>query len=368
MKNLNPLLIPILFFAISFGARSQFQYKVPDPVKIRKNQIDVIVCPKVELMSIVQMISEYPKVMGFLMLKDSCKYKDEVIEHFSPFKSHPVVELFNSLSLRPAMLNFSAPSNVMLITDNNLKPRKDIRQDDFVIKRIGGQDTLEMFLKLMTDFAVKSDFNRFFSEHQDFYKTIVQNAVNNLGNSNYIAELENFYGKKQKSYNIILVSLYSSCGYGNSLLCKGDKREIYNTMGTRKIINQIPDFGDNDYLKFMIRHEFSHPFINPLTEKYWDYIKEYSSNYDSIPEVARKNVCGDWQECINEFTIRAIGTFLAENESKELGKKIYDREKSRGVNNIDALVAKIQNFSANRKSYPDLESYYKNLLDVFKNQ
>jgi hypothetical protein len=61
----------------------------------------------------------------------------------------------------------------------------------------------------------------------------------------------------------------------------------------------------------MIRHEFSHPFINPVTEKKWSYIESWSSGYDSIPEIARKQVCGDWQECINEFVIRAVTTHLA---------------------------------------------------------
>ena len=118
----------------------------------------------------------------------------------------------------------------------------------------------------------------------------------------------------------------------------------------------------------MIRHEFSHPFINPLTEKYWDYIKDYSHNFDSIPEVAKKNVCGDWQECINEFIIRAITTQIAYNESDDVGRQGYEREKSRGVYNMDMLLNKIRYYQSNRETYPTLDSYYLNILDVFKEE
>jgi hypothetical protein len=47
----------------------------------------------------------------------------------------------------------------------------------------------------------------------------------------------------------------------------------------------LPFFGDEEYLKYMIRHEFSHPFVNPMTEKYWQNIKDYSALYGSIPEI-----------------------------------------------------------------------------------
>jgi hypothetical protein len=178
--------------------------------------------------------------------------------------------------------------------------------------------------------------------------------------------LESFYGVKQESYNIVLVSLYNHVGYGNSLLCTNEKREIYNTMGPGGIINNVPFFGDENYLKYFIRHEFSHPFVNPLTEKYWVYIKDYSYKYDSIPEVARKNVCGEWQECINEFIIRSVTTQIAYQDGDDSGLIAYKIEKSMGVNYLDSLLKKIRFYQANRNIYLTFESFYLNILDVFK--
>lgn len=186
--------------------------------------------------------------------------------------------MFDCLSMQPRMLNFSAPSNIMLYTDESLRLREDITLDDFVINRIAGMDSLKVFLELMQDFVIQSLFNKFFQNHETHYLNIVENTIKNLGQINYVDELESFNGKKQKSCNIILVSLYNSVGYGNSLLCENEEREIYNTKGPNSVISNMPFFGDENSLKYVIRHEFGHTFVNPLTEQYWDSIKDYSAN------------------------------------------------------------------------------------------
>lgn len=369
MKNI--LIICALTIVISISAVDTFAwepYKAPEPVSRIKNHIEVCVHPQVELISIIQTIGNYPSILGFLMSNDSSEYKKDVNTYFGRYKEHPAVKMFDRLSSQPRMLNFSAPSNIMLYTDNNLCLRKDVNLDNFVLNRAGGEDSIAVFLDLLRDFATCSSFNEFYEKHRDYYLVIVNTTAGNLGDHDYISELEAFYGRKQKSYTIILVSLYSGLGFGNSLLFTDDKRELYNTMGSMKIEKDVPFFGDKDYLKYMIRHEFSHPFINPVTEKYWDSIKSFSSGYESVPEIARKKVCGDWQECINEFVIRAVTTHIANNESDETGRRAYEKEKSRGVSYLDDLLGKIAFYQANRETYPTFESYYHEILDIFKEE
>ena len=364
----RPFLCTIVLGFLTFPIvlNSQSNYKIPKPITKDYNQISVGVFPQVELISIVQTIGKYPTVLGFLMAKDTSTYRTEVINHFNFHKNHPAVLMFNRLSLQPRMLNFSAPSNIMLYTNDSLGLRTDIELDDFVINRAGGIDSLRFFLRLLSDFAVQSAFNKFFEDHSDFYLTIAENTIKNMGSFNFISELENFYGKTQNSYNIILVTLYSSVGFGNSLLYSNEKRDIYNTLGPKTVLNYVPFFGDENSLKYMIRHEFSHPFVNPLTEKYWNFIKDYSQYYDSIPPVARKNVCGDWQECINEFIIRAVTTQIAYNESVSVGSQVYSKELASGVSYLDELMDKIKLFESRRDTFLTFESFYPNILDVFK--
>jgi hypothetical protein len=369
MKNiLNVCTIMFIMSFYALDAMSGETYIAPEPVSRTKNYITICVHPQVELISIVQAISNYPSILGFLMSDHPSEYKVAVDSYYLGYKEHPVVRMFDRLSSQPRMLNFSAPSNIMLYTDSNLRLREDVVLDNFVLDRAGGRDSLVAFLDLLRDFATLSSFNEFFQEHKDYYLAIINSAADNLGDRNYISELETFYGKKQKSYNIILVSLYKAVGFGNSLLHADNTYDLYNTMGPLRVENNVPFFGDENYLKYMIRHEFSHPFVNPMTERYWDYIKTYSSNYDSIPEIARKQVCGDWQECINEFVIRSITTHVAYNETEEAGRWAYEKEKSKGVSCLDILLNKINHYDENRETYPTFESYYLKILDIFKDE
>ncbi len=40
----------------------------------------------------------------------------------------------------------------------------------------------------------------------------------------------------------------------------------------------------------MIRHEFSHSFINPLTDELWNYIKGYFIKFEAIPHIAKETI------------------------------------------------------------------------------
>jgi hypothetical protein len=341
-------------------------YRLPEAVTLEHNRITVGVFPQVELISIVQSVSHYPETFAFLMAEDSSAYAGEAARHFSPYRDHPAVKMLDRLSLQPGMLNFSAPSNIMLLADESLCLRSDIVKDEFVISRAGGIDSLSLFLELLRDFAVKSSFNEFFCGHRQFYQSLAEQAIASMGPMNYIAELENFYGSSQRYYNIVLVSLYGSVGFGNSLLHNDQKREIYNTMGPRAVKDGKPFFGDGEYLKHMIRHEFSHPYVNPMTEKYWHLVRDHNGNFDTIPETARKGVCGDWQECINEFVIRAVTTYLAYCESDEAGERAYTRESGRGVIWLDELLKNIRFFESERNTFPTFDLFYPKILEVFQ--
>lgn len=363
VKSSLPYLIVLMGV---FGAVNNLTaQKLPSGYQSEDKQIQVMVSPQVELISLIQAIGNYRDILPFLISDLEFSYKENVLEHFSPFSGHAAVKMFDRLSAQPRKLNFNAPSYIMLFTEQGLQLRKDIELDEFVVNRIDGKDSMEVFLGLLRDFVEVSDFGSFFQNNEAYYQSIIDQSINEMGSLNYIKEMEDFYGFSQHSYHMVLVSLYPSLGFGNSLLRLDGKREIYNVMGASSLKEGIPFFGDEKYFKYMIRHEFSHPFVNPLTEMHRDKIMPYSENFESLPENARQHVCGEWEECINEFIIRAITTWLARQESETLGDWAYQREKSRGVAYLDVLLEKIEAYQNNRIQYPTLKDYYPKLLKVF---
>src|SRR5512133_855113 len=147
-RLLSSLLIPGLIFSpVVLNARSD--YRLPEPVTMEHNQVTVGVFPQVELISVIQAIGTYREALGFLMAGDTSAYGAGVLAHFGPYRNHPAVQMFDRLSLQPGMLNFSAPSNIMLMADESLSLRTDIEPDEFVFKRAGGIDSLRILLGLL---------------------------------------------------------------------------------------------------------------------------------------------------------------------------------------------------------------------------
>ena len=75
----------LFFFAIPIILNAQEPYKFPEEVTKEYNKITVGGFPRVELISLVQTISKYPTVLGFLMAEGTSFYKTEVFNHFKSF-------------------------------------------------------------------------------------------------------------------------------------------------------------------------------------------------------------------------------------------------------------------------------------------
>ena len=117
-------------------------------------------------------------------------------------------------------------------------------------------------------------------------------------------------------------------------------------------------------MEFIQRHEFSHPFVNPLTSEHSDAVASLSRVFDTLPEGARK-VCGEWEECVNENIVRAVTTHLAFEDGLEVGQAALERELDRGAVFVPALLDLVRDYDASRDRYPTLASYYEKLLTAF---
>lgn len=131
-------------------------------------------------------------------------------------------------------------------------------------------------------------------------------------------EVNDFYGHKNNSYRIILTILQLG-NYGiefdNNGILKINcilsiKESSYTWDGQSEKNSEL------DSLNTII-HEFSHPYINPLTDKYIEEVNSYKAAYDKLSAYKAPGFISgytDWTECVNEHIVRAI--------SIHIGKKI----------------------------------------------
>ena len=119
----------------------------------------------------------------------------------------------------------------------------------------------------------------------------------------YVSILESEYGVEENAYYYILSGLMNG-NYGISFDAeKKSGKDLYSVFSTN-------DFSISPAILF---HEYSHPFINPLTEKYENLVSKYKSTHELLAKYRLPGFLsgyGDWSECVNEHFVRAMAIHL----------------------------------------------------------
>lgn len=235
--------------------------------------------------------------------------------------------------------------------------------DDFLLKRANGEDRLKEFINHLRDFAVETDFMSFYKNNQDIYDEHLLPVKRVSRKFRHIELLEDYYGLRQSSYNIIMAPL-SRASYGLHLN-KGEEKDLYSVCGIASFGNE----GEIDIDKFiyLVWHEFSHPFINPITERNNELADKYFYRFKDIQAHVMKSGYGrDWHECVNEHIIRAVNARFAELEfGKKKGQQMLRQELDQGFILVADLCESLKIYENKRDIYPNIEMYYSELLRIF---
>jgi hypothetical protein len=331
------------------------------PVAKAVGSIRVTVDPRVEVMSVIQTVGGYRELYPVLLARESSTYRQHVEQVFSKYASRRAVAMVTDLSR--GGFNFSRPPFVMLHLDESLRMRRDIVPDALAVKLSGGEDNIAELAREIAGFCKQSGFAAFYEEHREFYMSLVDQAARSLAARDYIRDVETFYGARQKAYTLVLVPLYGHVGYGPHLTLKDGSHEVFNILGPLDVKDGVQNFAyGTSYFEDMQRHEFSHSFVNPLATENHAEVEKLSPLFQRMPEAARNNVCGDWEECLNEQVVRAVTTYLAYSDSQSAGDRALAAEKRHGAVLIDELLAGVREYASSRDRYPAFESYYPMLL------
>lgn len=326
------------------------------------NDINVTVNPNIELLSIVQYLSNYNSRTG-LMTKFDIEYKSDVDEYFEKYKNHKAVEFFDKMSQNN--FTYDAPPTVMLYLDSKLNKKNNVNYTEYLLNRAGGEKNIEKFVSLLRDFYIDTNFQKFFNAHADYYNDIIDETIENMGNHNYIKELESYYGLKQNSYNIVLASLFHPGGFGPKVEVDKNKYDIYSIIGPQGIQNGKPVFGNEEGFKYLQRHEFSHSFVNYLADIHEDELMKYEKLFTPIKEPMSAMAYSDWKTCVNEHIVRAVTTRMAFNDGEEEGEEALAYEEGNKFIYVEELVNKLYEYENNREEYETFEEFYPELIKAF---
>lgn len=331
-----------------------------DPIMKSKGDLQISVDPRIELLVSVQLQSDYVRLNN----QDS-KYGKEMKSFFTNFKNHSAVKSFKIMS--NVGFSYDAPPTACLYFDHplTLKQHTPFTQD--LIQRAGGENKLEDFFDSLQNFAVKSHFEDFYNEHRELYEAMVSRVYENLGDMDLIKDLEDYYHIQKDEYNIILSPLLHGGGYGPQVETADGKTKIYGILGPNHIDNDgIPVFS-TEFIQSLVWHEFSHSFINPLTEKYWSDIIKYNSLFKPISSQMSAMAYGNWETCVNEHIVRAVTarlTYLQIGEDE--GNSVIRNERINGFAYIEPLCERLELYEQNPDKWSSFEDFYPELISVFK--
>lgn len=360
------LSLTITIFLLSSLAFPGISTPLKADVTLEESKIvNISVDPRIELLSVVQLLSDYP-----LLTRSDFQYKREMIKYFSSFKSHPAVKKFIEMS----NINFyyDAPSTVMLFLSNPPELKFVTPFTDYIIGRAGGKENLESFIEALRDFAIKSNFMDFFNAHKDFYTILIKDTETILGNYKDVSMLESFYGISKNSYNIIITPL-SSHGYGSKVEIEPSKFDIYAIIGAGYIKVNKPIYSPEP-LRSLVWHEFSHSFVNPITEKYRNEVNKYSKLFLPIKDIMERRAYGEWEVCVNEHIVRAVvikfnEKVIVQDTDEVIGQLVAEEMLSDEVENgfvyIRGIYDLLNVYENNRDKYPTFVDFYPVILNYF---
>ena len=340
----------------------------------KERRFSVTIDPRIELLSVVGVLADHQGMTNY-----DIRYKQEILNHFSDHRHHHAVTFLRGVMARalasdayaivmihlsqPPALNFESPVN----DDVAEGYTSQAVAEGYITQAFGGDINIIAFVEGVRDFANDSNFNDFFASNHEFYESLRSETLAKLGNTDYMAVLEQYLGEKHGSYHIILGPLLHHGGFGPSIVRDEGVIDLFSIVGPVGENDGFPDFGDLARLQDVLWHEFAHSFVDPITAAHLESVEKYSALYTPIADqMVSAGGYMNWQTTVNEHIIRAITCRLFHSEmGPEAGERALESERKKGFKYIDAIHSKLLFYEANRTTYGSLKSYYPKIVEAF---
>lgn len=211
-----------------------------------------------------------------------------------------------------------------------------------------GSVKLSDFIENFKSFANKIKWDDFFYQHNSYYQELLSSFCDFPENLN-LDDIEQFYGKKESSYNYI-PSILINGGFAHC----DQLGNLYYIRGIQYCNEKNKFYYDKEYLLECLFHEFSHPIVNSLVDKYLLSFENLNEIYNcaikqNLP-VAYQNV----RILLYEYFVRANAMILV--KKYYAGAKIDKWIIEHGFSYLNDVVDYTEQ---NISNYDDYEDFFK---------
>ncbi len=351
---MKQLILILAFICWGFpGAAQQFK-----PVLKNVGKTKIEVDPRMELLCVVQNISGYP------YLNREFEYSNGVMQFFEKDSVAEAVRLTRYLMKEHGFVQ-DAPLDLILRLSEVPELEQTHPFTPRTVERAGSDENLEKYRLALKQFASDSNFAEFWKEHLSYYEKMVEYTANDLEGYDPVTTINTYYNESKKSYTVVLSPLLYG-GYGMRVSDQQNKMDIYGCLSADKIKEGIPYYS-KDGLSNYLYHEFSHSFINPLTDNYLPVVEATSALFGPIEKEMSAISYGRWITCINEHIVRAAHIrILYSMGEKTAAEDLLEMEKSRRFVYIEPILEKLKQFEQERDTKNStFTQFYPELMAVF---
>ena len=297
-------------------------------------------------------------------------YKSTLDKKMASLKNHRAVALFDSISKNYNFSYYRPVEWILQYSDfpefKKVKSKSDV--NDATITK-GQEVLLEEFKKELTKFNQDSLFQRYLKGNRSINEKVIKKVLESTTILHLPDYLEEYYGTKLSSYNLILSPLLHSGGFNSEIINQKGETEVYAIIGPNGEIDFYPHF-DTDYLETdMILHEFGHSFVNPLMEKYEKEVENLRIKYynDGLQKNGEEQGYSQWKYVFNEILLRAIVINITRAKfGHQKADKLLEFEKSIGFDLVEKIAEKLKIYEENRTKFKKFEDFYPTLLSGLK--
>jgi hypothetical protein len=344
----------LILTCLGYSAMSQ----VIDPVSANAGKLKISVDPRLELLCAVQSLADYP------FLNRQPAYSRELMQFFRKDSAMEAVTMTTRL-LKDFGFAYDAPVDLILRLTSPPRLRQTHPYPARALERAGGKLNLEKYRRALRQFASGSDFMLFWKQKIPFYQKMVEYTVAELGGRDPVGTINAWFNESKNSYTVILSPALAG-GYGMRIPSTGGNEDIFACLNTDRINDGIPYYS-KDGLTNYLYHEFSHSFVNPLTDKFLPLVEATYPLFEPIREEMEEMSYGRWITCINEHIVRAVHIRILQTTGQAIfAGSLLDMEKSRRFVYIDPVLNKLKKFEQERDNQKiTFKQFYPELMAVF---
>lgn len=324
------------------------------------NGIKITVDFRTELLGIIMIIGNYKEKYPFLFNNYENKfYVDNIIKEFHQYKEDKVIKDFDEL-VENHSFNYDAPFTLFLQLDNNLKVDK---LDNYIFNdRLNKDSKVYDFIAELNNFAKKINFKKYYQSNLELYEKMLNNISGAFKKYNITKFFKNYYGYlNEKELIINLTPFTTDGGY-----CCNLEDKIISCFPIYKEMKKEKLYDSTKKEKYIIQnplHEFSHGYVNPITEEY-KILTEKTNLFDDIRDTMKKMAYPYDTEIINEHIIRGIeARFIKlKHQDDAWYTKRIEQEKDLGFIYIDTIIDSLITYENSRDKYKTLKEFYPEII------